>query len=157
MNCSSPCQCSRGTCDPIQGDCVLSKSNIRHSPWHWARDCNFLPGESARRLRCSPVLSGTSAGMSLGLGSHRTLLDPTHVLHTGFKDHGTLAAAILVPLLLVLLCVTCCCCCGSNPADAADRYLFLFCTLQCKLPPLMSRDICVCCTGPRRTMMWWPG
>ncbi|NXR06305.1 SREC protein, partial [Semnornis frantzii] len=24
VNCSSPCQCSRGTCDSIQGDCILS-------------------------------------------------------------------------------------------------------------------------------------
>lgn len=24
MNCSSPCQCSRGTCHPAQGDCILS-------------------------------------------------------------------------------------------------------------------------------------
>ncbi|KFP32786.1 Scavenger receptor class F member 1, partial [Colius striatus] len=37
-----------------------------------------------------------------------------------FKDHGALAAAILVPLLLLLLCVACCCC-GASPADARDR------------------------------------
>ncbi|XP_074701594.1 scavenger receptor class F member 1 isoform X2 [Strix aluco] len=61
VNCSSPCQCSRGTCHPVRGDCVLS-----------------------------------------------------------FKDHGALAAAILVPLLLLLLCVACCCC-GAGPADARDR------------------------------------
>ncbi|KFO84635.1 Scavenger receptor class F member 1, partial [Buceros rhinoceros silvestris] len=61
VNCSSPCQCSRGTCHPAQGHCVLS-----------------------------------------------------------FKDHGALAAAILVPLLLLLLCVICCCC-GAGPADARDR------------------------------------
>ncbi|NXA03821.1 SREC protein, partial [Sapayoa aenigma] len=67
VNCSLPCQCSRGTCNPVRGDCVL-----------------------------------------------------THVLHTGLKDHGALAATILVPLLLVLLCVACCCC-GAGPADARDR------------------------------------
>ncbi|NXF35245.1 SREC protein, partial [Nyctibius bracteatus] len=66
VNCSSPCQCSRGTCHPVQGDCVLS-----------------------------------------------------------FKDHGALAAAILVPLLVLLLCIACCCC-AAGPADATDRYFFIF-------------------------------
>lgn len=33
VNCSSSCQCSRGTCDPVRGNCVLSKGNLRFTPW----------------------------------------------------------------------------------------------------------------------------
>lgn len=37
VNCSSPCQCSRGTCHPAQGHCVLSKSNLKLHSRHRAR------------------------------------------------------------------------------------------------------------------------
>jgi len=35
VNCSSPCQCSRGTCHPAQGDCILSKSSPKFTPRCW--------------------------------------------------------------------------------------------------------------------------
>lgn len=70
----------------------------------------------------SPVLSvqGCSTGVT---ATGHARLNPSP--HTGLKDRRVLAAAILVPLLLLLLCVACCCC-GAGPADARDRYFFIF-------------------------------
>lgn len=77
------------------------------------------------------------SGAALRAWQPQDMLDSTHLLSAGFKDHGALAAAILVPLLLLLLCIACCCC-GASPADARDRYFFIFCNLRCNPPSLTS-------------------
>ena len=139
VNCSSPCQCSRGTCHPVRGDCVLSKCKHKFTPWQRSRERNILAGDGGagrlqRRLLALPRAASSCTLCAEWLYSSAATghTDSTHPLHIGLKDHGALAAAILVPLLLLLLCVACCCC-GAGPADARDRYLLYFSSFDAKL------------------------
>lgn len=84
------------------------------------------PGASWPHWELSaPALSGQGCSVGVTATGHARLSPSPH---TGLKDHGALAAAILVPFLLLVLCVICCCC-GAGSADARDRYFLTFFSL----------------------------
>ncbi|XP_017688121.1 PREDICTED: scavenger receptor class F member 1 isoform X2 [Lepidothrix coronata] len=96
-------ECVAGSCDPMTGVCICQAG-------YWGDSCNDTCPEGYFGVNCSEPCQCS-----------RGTCDPVQgdcVL--SLKDHGALAAAILVPLLLLLLCVACCCC-GASPADARDR------------------------------------
>ncbi|KAM6315541.1 scavenger receptor class F member 1 [Podargus strigoides] len=96
-------ECVAGSCDPVSGGCVCQAG-------YWGDSCNDTCPEGYFGVNCS-----SPCQCSWGT-CHPARGDCVWSL----KDHGALAAAVLVPLLLLLLCVTCCCC-GAAPADARDR------------------------------------
>ncbi|NXY00146.1 SREC protein, partial [Centropus bengalensis] len=102
-------ECVAGSCDPVSGDCVCRAG-------YWGPSCNDTCPEGYFGVNCSSPCQ-CSRGTCHPVRGDCVL---THPICTGFKDHGALAAAILVPLLVLLLCLTCCCC-GAGPADATDR------------------------------------
>ncbi|XP_026717533.1 scavenger receptor class F member 1 [Athene cunicularia] len=96
-------ECVAGSCDPVSGACICQAG-------YWGASCNNTCLEGYFGVNCSSPCQ-CSRGTCHPVRGDCVL---------SFKDHGTLAAAILVPLLLLLLCVACCCC-GAGPADARDR------------------------------------
>ncbi|XP_075627682.1 scavenger receptor class F member 1 [Balearica regulorum gibbericeps] len=96
-------ECVAGSCDPASGACICQAG-------YWGASCNDTCPEGYFGVNCSSPCQ-CSRGTCHPVGGDCVL---------SFKDHGALAAAILVPLLLLLLCVACCCC-GAGPADARDR------------------------------------
>ncbi|NXE29171.1 SREC protein, partial [Ardeotis kori] len=107
-------ECVAGSCDPVSGECVCQAG-------YWGASCNDTCPEGYFGVNCSSPCQ-CSRGTCHPTSGDCVTPDSTH-LRTGLKDHGALAAAVLVPLLLLLLCVACCCC-GAGPADARDRYFF---------------------------------
>ncbi|NXF57593.1 SREC protein, partial [Ciccaba nigrolineata] len=104
-------ECVAGSCDPVSGACICQAG-------YWGASCNDTCLEGYFGVNCSSPCQCSRGTCHPVRGD--CVLNSTHPLRTGFKDHGALAAAILVPLLLLLLCVACCCC-GAGPADARDR------------------------------------
>ncbi|NWW45643.1 SREC protein, partial [Pedionomus torquatus] len=104
-------ECVAGSCDPVSGACICQAG-------YWGASCNDTCPEGYFGVNCSSPCQCSRGTCHPVQGD--CVLNSTHLLCTGLKDHGALAAAILVPLLLLLLCVTCCCC-GAGPADARDR------------------------------------
>ncbi|NWR82050.1 SREC protein, partial [Centropus unirufus] len=102
-------ECVAGSCDPVSGGCVCRAG-------YWGASCNDTCPEGYFGVNCSSPCQCSRGTCHPARGD--CVL--THPICTGFKDHGALAAAILVPLLVLLLCLTCCCC-GAGPADATDR------------------------------------
>ncbi|XP_009991612.1 PREDICTED: scavenger receptor class F member 1 [Chaetura pelagica] len=96
-------ECVSGTCDPVSGECVCQEG-------YWGASCNDTCPEGYFGVNCSSPCQCSRGTCHPARGD----------CVLSFKDHGTLAAAILVPLLLLLLCIACCCC-GAGPADARDR------------------------------------
>ncbi|KAM7088639.1 LOW QUALITY PROTEIN: scavenger receptor class F member 1 [Ciconia maguari] len=96
-------ECVAGSCDPVSGACICQAG-------YWGASCNDTCPEGYFGVNCSSPCQ-CSRGTCHPVRGDCVL---------SFKDHGALAAAILVPLLLLLLCITCCCC-GAGPADARDR------------------------------------
>ncbi|KAM6372843.1 scavenger receptor class F member 1 [Pluvialis apricaria] len=96
-------ECVAGSCDPVLGACICQAG-------YWGASCNDTCLEGYFGVNCSSPCQ-CSRGTCHPVRGDCVL---------SFKDHGALAAAILVPLLLMLLCVACCCC-GASPADARDR------------------------------------
>ncbi|KFP82252.1 Scavenger receptor class F member 1, partial [Apaloderma vittatum] len=96
-------ECIVGSCDPVSGECICQAG-------YWGASCNDTCPEGYFGVNCSSPCQ-CSRGTCHPVQGDCVL---------SFKDHGALAAAILVPLLLLLLCIACCCC-GAGPADARDR------------------------------------
>uniref|UniRef100_A0A663E5Z3 Scavenger receptor class F member 1 n=1 Tax=Aquila chrysaetos chrysaetos TaxID=223781 RepID=A0A663E5Z3_AQUCH len=96
-------ECVAGSCDPVSGVCICQAG-------YWGASCNDTCPEGYYGVNCSSPCQ-CSRGTCHPVRGDCVL---------SFKDHGALAAAILVPLLLLLLCIACCCC-GASPADARDR------------------------------------
>ncbi|XP_009947981.1 PREDICTED: LOW QUALITY PROTEIN: scavenger receptor class F member 1-like [Leptosomus discolor] len=109
-------ECVAGSCDPVSGACICQGG-------YWGASCNNTCPEGYFGVNCSSPCQ-CSRGTCHPVRGDCVL---------SLKDHGALAAAILVPLLLLLLCIVCCCC-GAGPADARDRYFFLF-------QPLMQNPV----------------
>ncbi|KAK2537489.1 Scarf1 [Columba guinea] len=96
-------ECVAGSCDPVSGACICQAG-------YWGASCNDTCPEGYFGVNCSSTCQCSRGTCHPVQGN----------CVWSFKDHGALAAAILVPLLLLLLCITCCCC-GAGPADARDR------------------------------------
>ncbi|XP_053941093.1 scavenger receptor class F member 1 [Cuculus canorus] len=96
-------ECVVGSCDPVSGACICQEG-------YWGASCNDTCPEGYFGVNCSSPCQCSWGTCHPARGDCVLSL----------KDHGALAAAILIPLLLLLLCVACCCC-GAGPADARDR------------------------------------
>ncbi|XP_064379384.1 scavenger receptor class F member 1 [Dromaius novaehollandiae] len=102
--CQQPCpDCVSGSCDPVSGACVCWAG-------YWGGSCNETCPEGYFGVNCSSACQCSRGTCHPARGD----------CVWRAKDHGALAAAVLVPLLLLLLCGACCCC-GAGQADARDR------------------------------------